>query len=250
MTDETELPDDVALLWGMRDAARRGPKATLTADDITRAAVAVADADGLGAVSMARVATELGNSTMALYRHVRSKDELLALMADAALEGPPVLPPDTDWRTGLMLWAQHILASVRKHPWYAQLPIGAPPIGPTNLAWFDSALQALSATGLDEPEKVGVVMATLTFVHGETRLRTSLSAGYAANPEAFGSRYGELLKRLVDPRRMPALSAVVEAGVFDQDNLYEEAEADEEFTFGFSLFLDGVERFIEARVEE
>jgi AcrR family transcriptional regulator len=247
MADETELPDDVALLWGLRETGRRGPKATLTPDDITRAAVAVADADGLGAVSMARVAAELGNSTMALYRHVRSKDELLALMADAALEGPPELPEDVDWRTGSTLWAQHILASARKHPWYAQLPITGPPIGPTSLAWFDSALRALSGTGLPEPEKVGVVMAMLTYVHGEMRLRSSLSTGYAANPEAFGERYGRLLRRLVDQRKLPALSAVVSAGVFDLDVLYEEEDADAEFAFGFSLFLDGVERFIEAR---
>ena len=250
MADETELPDDVALLWGKRDAPRRGPKATLTADDITRAAVAVADADGLGAVSMARVASELGNSTMALYRHVRSKDELLTLMADAAFESPPEIPAGADWRSGLMLWARHNLAAARRHPWFAQLPIGAPPIGPTSLAWFDSALRALSGTGLSEPEKVGVVMAMLTYVNGEIRLRTSLSAGYAANPEAFGPRYGELLKRLVDPRRLPALSAVVEAGVFDQDTLYEEEEAKEEFEFGFSLFLDGVEQFIAAQNRE
>ena len=142
------------------------------------------------------------------------------------------------------------MASARRHPWFAQLPIGAPPIGPTNLAWFDCALGVLADTGLDEPEKVGVVMAMVTYVQGEIRLRTSLSAGYAANPEAFGSRYGELLKRLVDPRHMPALSAVVAAGVFDQDNLYEEDETDAEFAFGFSLFLDGVEQFITARTRE
>lgn len=247
MADETELPDDVALLWGLRETGRRGPKATLTPEDITCAAVAVADADGLGAVSMARVAAELGNSTMALYRHVRSKDELLALMADAALEGPPDLPEDIDWRTGLMTWARHSLESVRKHPWYAQLPISGPPIGPTSLAWFDSALRALAGTGLSEPEKVGVVMAMLTYIQGEIRLRASLGAGYEANPEAFGARYGQLLKRLVDPQRLPALNAVVAAGVFELDNLYEEGEMDVDFAFGFSLFLDGVERYIEAR---
>jgi AcrR family transcriptional regulator len=247
MGDETELPDDVALLWGLRESGRRGPRATLTTDDITRAALALADADGLGAVSMARVAAELGNSTMALYRHVRSKDELLALMADAALEDPPDLPADVDWRAGLTVWAERSLASVRKHPWYAQLPIAGPPIGPTSLAWFDRALHALAGTGLSEPDKVGVVMAMLTYVHGEMRLRSSLGAGLEANPEAFGARYGQLLHRLVDPRRLPALSAVIAAGVFDVDNLYEEGDAEAEFAFGFSLFLDGIERFIETR---
>ena len=250
MGDETDLPDDVALLWGLRDSRRRGPRPTLTPDDITRAAVAVADAEGLGAVSMARVAAELGKSTMALYRHVRSKDELLTLMADAALDGPPEIPEGVGWRTGLMLWAQHILAAVRRHPWYAQLPIGAPPIGPTNLAWLEAALGTLSGTGLGEPEQVGVVMSMLTFVQGEIRMRSMLGAGHAANPQAFGSRYGKLLRRLVDPRRMPALSAAVAAGVFDGDDLYREDEIDAESAFGFSLFLDGVEKFIATRSGE
>src|SRR5262245_28136074 len=111
MTEETEhraLPDQVTLLWGLREAPRRGPKSTLTVQDITRAAIEVADADGLAAVSMARVAAHLGNSTMALYRHVRSKDELLLLMWDAAMEDPPEFTEDGDWRDKLAEWARAI----------------------------------------------------------------------------------------------------------------------------------------------
>src|SRR6185312_12323348 len=98
MPDPGSLPDEVALLWGRRAAPRRGPRPTL----------AVADADGLAAVSMAKVAAELGNSTMALYRHVRSKDELLVLMGDAAIAAPPDLS-GLDWREGLTTWALSIL---------------------------------------------------------------------------------------------------------------------------------------------
>ncbi|OLT14402.1 TetR family transcriptional regulator [Pseudonocardia sp. CNS-139] len=241
---DEELPADVALLWGRRETGRRGPRPTLTAEDITRAATEIADAEGLAAVSMARVAAQLGNSTMALYRHVRSKDELLALMTDAALEYPPALSADAGWREGLTRWALLVLENARRHPWYSQLPIGGPPIGPRNLAWFDAALRTLAGTGLSEPDKVGVVMGMLTYVQGEIRLRAELSAGHAANPEAFGRRYSTLLRRLVDPRRMPALAAVVEAGVFDTDELYDEAEADTEFLYGFALYLDGVERLV------
>jgi AcrR family transcriptional regulator len=247
MSEEPDLPDEVALLWGLRAAPRRGPRPSLTVEDITRAAVEVADVDGLAAVSMARVAAHLGNAPMALYRHVKSKDELLALMADAALETPPEFPADGDWRSGLMLWSQHVLAVAQRHPWYAQLPIGAPPLGPQNLAWLDSALRALSGTGLDENDKIAVVMGLVTYVQGEIRLRSGLSAGYAEDPEAFGRRYGILLARLVDPRRFPALSKVVAAGVFDADDLLAESDTEADFAFGLSLYLDGVEKYIARR---
>jgi AcrR family transcriptional regulator len=247
MSDETGLGSQVDLLWGLREAPRRGPRATLSADDITRAAIAVADAEGLAAVSMARVAAELGNSTMALYRHVKSKDELLTLMSDAALESPPEMPAGQDWRAGLMLWAHGVLAALRQHRWYARLPITSPPLGPNNLAWFDSALSALAGTGLREDEKVMIVMGVITYVHGEIRLGLDLAAGYEQKPEAFGRLYGEALARVVDPRRMPALGAVVEAGVFAMDDLLDEADQAEEFDFGLGLYLDGVAAFIERR---
>ncbi|MFD1148998.1 TetR/AcrR family transcriptional regulator [Saccharothrix hoggarensis] len=240
MTEEHGLPEEIALLWGLRETPRRGRKPSLTVADITRAAIEVADAEGLAAVSMARVAQQLGNSTMALYRHVRSKDELLRLMSDAALDDPPELPADADWRTGLTVWANSVLTTLRTHPWYARIPLEGPPIGPRNLAWFDRALTALADTPLSEPEKVGVVMGLLTFVHGEVRLTADLSQAYQDNPEAFGREYGRALRLLVDPRKLPALGRVVEAGVFDHDDLYVENEVEADFRFGLDLYLDGV----------
>ena len=77
MTEEYDLPAEIALLWGLRETPRRGRKPSLSVTEITQAAIEVADAEGIAAVSMARVAQQLGNSTMALYRHLKSKDELL-----------------------------------------------------------------------------------------------------------------------------------------------------------------------------
>ncbi|AWS47850.1 TetR/AcrR family transcriptional regulator [Streptosporangium sp. 'caverna'] len=244
MTDETELPAEVTLLWGLRETVRRGRKPSLTVADITRAAIEVADAEGLAAVSMARVAAQLGNSTMALYRYVKSKDELLLLMSDAALDGPPDLPDGVDWRTGLTLWARGVLQVLRRHSWSAQIPISGPPMGPNNLWWFDRALHALGDTGLTEEDKVGVVMGLLTFVHGELRLSIDLAKGYAENPDAFGRQYGMALAQVVDAQRFPALSKVVVAGVFEGEIPYDE-EAEGEFVLG--LYLDGVAAFIERR---
>jgi AcrR family transcriptional regulator len=243
MSEQPELPADVALMWGLRDVTKRGPKPSLSVGDITRAAIELADAEGLAAVSMARVAERLGNSTMALYRHVKSKDDLLVLMSDAALERPEPLPAGADWRTGLTFWANGVLTAIRKHRWYSRLPISGPPAGPNNLAWFDSALGALKDTGMSEESKVGIVMGLMTYVQGEMRLSMDLSTGFADNPDAF-TRYGATLARVVDPRELPALAEVLAARVFDEVASFEVThEAD--FNFGLQLYLDGVAGFIE-----
>src|SRR5262245_60943816 len=118
MTDEPSvgagagLPPGVQLLWGLREPGRRGPKPSLTLDEIVAAAIEVADAEGLAAVSMARVAKQVGSSTMALYRYVANKDELLLLMSDIGIDDPPVLPDAArgpeGWRKGLELWADAV----------------------------------------------------------------------------------------------------------------------------------------------
>ncbi|WBQ07122.1 TetR/AcrR family transcriptional regulator [Kribbella sp. CA-293567] len=243
MSEQPELPADVALMWGLRDTTKRGPKPSLTIGDITQAAIELADAEGLAAVSMARVAERLGNSTMALYRHVKSKDDLFVLMSDAALERPTPLPADLDWRAGLTFWANGVLTAVRRHRWFAQLPISGPPAGPNNLAWFDSALRAMKDTSLSEEVKVGVVMGLMTYVHGQIRLSLDLASGFADNPDAF-TRYGATLARVVDPRQLPALAQVLAAGVFDDVMSFDEGDA-ADFDFGLQLYLDGVAGFIE-----
>jgi AcrR family transcriptional regulator len=239
MTEENSLSSDLALLWGLRETPRRGPKAALSVQDITAAAVAVADTEGLEAVSMARVAAHLGNSTMALYRHVKSKRELLLLMADAALEDPPEFPQDGDWRAGMMLWARNVLAAIRRHRWYVKIPISGPPFGPRNLLWFDRALGTLSQTALPEEEKIGLVLGLTTYVQGAFRLSIELAQGYADNPAVFGRDYAAGLRQLVDPRQMPALSKLVAAGVFDMDEEYD-TDSDEDFYYGLSVYLDGI----------
>ena len=253
MTAEDELPDDVALLWGRRPSGRRGRRPTLTVEDITGAAVRIADAEGLAGLSMARVAGELGNSTMALYRHVRSKDELLLLMSDAALEEPPAEPATGDWRDQLTRWAHDVLTMIRRHPWYRDIPISGPPMGPRNLLWFDRALGALADTGLAEGDKVITVTGLLPLVHGQARLSLDLAAGYADDPEAFGSRYATNLAALVDDRRFPALSKVIAAGVFDPGGEGADAGPDgyddfgAEFAFALDCYFDGVAAFIARR---
>jgi AcrR family transcriptional regulator len=241
MSEPAGLPEDVALLWGLRGGTKRGPKPTLSAEDITKAAVELADEEGLAAVSMSRVAQRLGNSTMALYRHVKSKEELLLLMSDAALEGPPPIPFGTgDWRAELTVWANGVLAAVRKHTWWVQIPLKGPPIGPHNLMWFDRALSAFAETSLDEGEKVQLVMSLLMYVHGEVWLSSQLPEQDAV----FVTDYGAALAVVVDPRKLPALAKVVAAGVFTVDP---DEDVDQDWNFGLNVVLDGIGAFIAQR---
>jgi AcrR family transcriptional regulator len=242
--DPAGLPEDVALLWGLRGGTRRGPKPTLSAEDITRAAVELADEEGLAAVSMSRVAQRLGNSTMALYRHVKSKEELLVLMSDAALEEPPPTPFGTgDWRAELTVWANGVLAAVRKHGWWVQIPLKGPPIGPRNLMWFDRALSAFGDTSLREDEKVQLVMSLLMYVHGEIWLSSQpLDQGVQ-----FVTDYGAALNVVVDPRQFPALAKVVAAGVFTPDP---DEDVDVDWDFGLNIVLDGIGAYIARRQGE
>ena len=105
MPDLPDLPRAVRALWGLDDpAGRRGPKRSLSVQAIGAAAVEIADADGLAAVSMASVAQRLGTTAMSLYRYVSSRQELEVVMVDLALGAPPALNPRRSWRHELEDW--------------------------------------------------------------------------------------------------------------------------------------------------
>src|ERR1700742_754238 len=96
--DDLRLPPSLELLWGLREPGSRGPRRGLTLEGIVDAGMRVAQSEGVGALSMARIAKELGVGTMSLYRYVASKDELLTTMVDTALGMPPPAAEDEDWR--------------------------------------------------------------------------------------------------------------------------------------------------------
>jgi len=243
---ETGQPASIETVWGLRDRPRRGPVRGLSLEKIVEAAVKVALAEGLAAVSMHRVATELGTSAMTLYRYVASKDELLALMADAAAGAPSVSPsPDEGWREALSRWAWAELGIYQRNPWLLHIPISGPPATPHQIAWLDQGLRALHDTGLTEAEKLSVILLLTGFVRNEASQAASLSAAVQAagstTQEAMSS-YARLLARVVDSVRFPALRAAIDAGAIDAPEA-----PDENFTFGLERILDGIEALIRSR---
>jgi AcrR family transcriptional regulator len=235
MDDEAgvQLPASVALAWGLGGRGTRGPKPGLTIERIVAAGTAIAVADGIGAVSMSRVAERVGVSTMALYRYVSAKDELLELMVDAALGAPRPRPPAETWRQGLRRWAEGCRDSYRANPWALRVPISAPPLGPNNVRWLEDALFSLRETALDAQAKLSCVLLVSGFVRSEELLLSEMVEA-AAGGKQRGS-YADQLGRLVTERDFPEVTAALASGALsDADGI------DAEFDFGIERILDGI----------
>ena len=207
--------------------------------------MAVATTDGLAAVSMSRVATELGAATMSLYRHVSAKDELLAHMVDACYAAPPASAEGESWREGVSRWAQAQLAVLRRHAWILRVPISGPPLMPNHVRWFERGLAALRDTSLREAEKPSVLNLVGGFVRTHATLEADvLNAARASGvaPEDIGARYAGALDRLADAESFPGIRALLDARVFlGQDAI------GEEFQFGLDRVLDGIDALVRAR---
>ena len=238
MAELPELPPGMALAWGVSAPPGRGPKRTLTLERVVAAGVGVAVADGLDAVSMGRVATELGVSTMALYRYVPNKDALLELMVDSSLGLPPEPVSGEGWREGLRRWGVGVRDAYRAHPWALRVPITAPPLGPNNIRWLENALHALRDTPLDAQQRMSCVMLISGFVRNEETLQIDIRAGEQRGG-IDAMQWGTLLAQLVNPVEFPQLSWVLSADV-----LADEDDAEFEFEFGLERVLDGIAALI------
>ncbi|MEV0145602.1 MULTISPECIES: TetR/AcrR family transcriptional regulator [unclassified Nonomuraea] len=245
MTSEN-VPVALRRLWRIpevSESSRLGRPATLDVDLVVAAAVEIADRDGLGGVTLPKVAKSLGVTGMSLYRHVGSKEELLALMTDHAVGMPPALDTD-DWREGLRRWALAQRAVFRRRPWLTRVPISGPPSGPNQIAWMEAALAIMSGTGLDWAHRVGVLSVIGGYVLQSVRQHSDLAEVRAEGQEqADAARdHARALVRLVDPERFPETARLFSSALFQAPPPTASAEtaADEDFSLGLELILDGV----------
>jgi AcrR family transcriptional regulator len=196
----------------------------LTAESVVAAAMDLADEAGLGAVTMAAVAKRCGFTTMAVYRHVAGKEDLMRRMLDAALGEPP--PFDTsDWRAGLAAWSRALLDVLARHPWGIDIPITGKLDTRAQLAWLDRGLEAMSSTGLHEGDKAEVVLVLNGYVFWAARLRQSI-------PDETAEA---VIPASLDLSAYPTLAAMLASGIFE-----DQTTPEEEFEFGLELILDGV----------
>jgi AcrR family transcriptional regulator len=221
------------LLWGNRATGSRGPKPALTLDRIAEAAVGIADAEGLGAVSMQSVAAELGFTKMALYRYLPAKNELVALMVEHALGGPPELH-GTAWRPGLWGWAHALLAAHLRHPWTVEAVLVPRPLGPNELSWMEAATALLVDTGLTAAEQLDTVVVLL----GQVRVIAQQAHANSGPEEKIVTAINDVLEGHAD--RFPALARLMSEPVTD-------ASRDQAFDFGLERILDGLQALMRRR---
>ncbi|WHT21268.1 TetR/AcrR family transcriptional regulator [Crossiella sp. CA-258035] len=237
------------LLWGERAQPSRGPRPKMSVDKIVEAAVRIADAEGLGALSMQRVAAELGYTTMSLYRYVPAKEQLVDLMVDHAIGTPPAeLTAEQHWRAALTGWAHAFWAVCQRHPWLLKVQADRPPVGPNQLSWLECGLRALAGLGFEGYERVSVVTFIFAAVQGLAKVSVDQRplTDHAEGPVA--NAYAATLGRFVSPDRYPELAGIMAGGAFDVPADHPEPnDVLPDLEFGLSHLLNGIEAFVQAR---
>ena len=227
-------------------APRASRAGELTRARIVEAAVAIADGEGLEALSLRAVASKVGAPVMSLYRHVRSKDALLRLMTDATLseEALPATPP-AGWRAQLEIAARTEWRVFRKHPWLARvMSLTRPEPLPSVLAYADWIFRALDATGIDADTQMRVHVILHSFVQGiavNVESEAEAAGETGLSDEEWMLQRSETFAALAASGRYPFFAKVLAA--LDQFDI----DFDALFERGLAALLDGFAPLLERR---
>lgn len=236
------------LLWRSGDRPGRGPKSALSAKEIARAGIALADAEGIESVSMRRIAGHVGCGPMSLYRHVPGKGELLDLMLDAVLgELATAGDEPAGWRARLERVAHENWELYRRHPWAVHVATGRPPLGPGVIAKYERELRAVDGLGLSEVEMDLVVTVVTSFVKGTVAgllERTDAERATGITEQQWWEATEPFVDRVFDAARFPTVARV---GPVAGAELQAASDPERSFAFGLARLLDGVAVLVSAR---
>lgn len=233
------------LLWDDRSRGTRGPKATLTPDDVVQAAMQIADDDGLAAVTMNAVSTQIGFTTMAVYRYFPNKETLLDAIVDAAHGSPPSPSvPRASWREEVTRWAHAKRNMLCARPWLAELPFVAAPHGPNWLSWLEALTAAFSSMGLDASDIGQMISVIDGYTRGASDTSISLARARArgTSEQEWAAAVGADLGRAIGDPRFPKFGALLAAPSDGKPRTMEES-----FDFGLQRVLDGIAMYVEGR---
>ncbi|MCX5001370.1 TetR/AcrR family transcriptional regulator C-terminal domain-containing protein [Streptomyces sp. NBC_00638] len=204
-------------------------------DQYVAAALAIADAEGLAAVSMRRVAGDLGSGTATLYRYITNRDELVDLMVDAAQGEEPLPESAEDWRADLGAVAHALRTTLLRHPWLAGELTGRPALGPNSLRRSESALSAAVALTPDITLASQALGAVRAYVLGSVAAQQALLRAEqrtGLSKEEWQHSMGPYITEVLAAGQHPMLARRVHEA--------EELDPDVEFTFGLDCVLDGL----------
>ncbi|TWP49016.1 TetR/AcrR family transcriptional regulator [Lentzea tibetensis] len=223
------------VVWERPEPPSRPVLAQLSRERIVRAAIGLADADGLEAVSLRKIAAVLDVGPMRLYGYIATKDELLDLMVDAVYA--EIRPAGDGWREVLRSLAETTRKAVHQHEWLADLIGGRPQLGPHALARGEAVMAALD--GVDVDAVMPVVAAVDAYVIGAVRREIAERRAERAtgmDEQQWQVAFEPYLQRTFATGRFPALAAVVRDGAH--------LDADQTFQAGLAFLLDGIEAHV------
>jgi AcrR family transcriptional regulator len=231
-------------IWALPQPADRKPR--YTREQIADAALRIADADGFGAVTMKRIAAELGAATMTLYYYVRNKTDIVALMQDAILAD--VLVPDGElrggWRDAITAIAQRTRDVLLAHPW-SLASLNDAQFGPNALRHFEQSLAAVAGTGLPVPARFELIAAIDDYVSGNAlhaveSLARARAASGSPGMAAAAVAYGIAQLQTGDYPQLSAIYAEIAQAAEPAGPPMTEAALTSQFERGLQALLDGL----------
>jgi AcrR family transcriptional regulator len=234
----------IDLLWGVH-RRRRGPRPSLSGDQVVTVAIQIADQDGLGGLSMRRLAEDLGITAMSLYGYVPSKAELLDVMADRVYAGIRLGgSPAQSWQATLTALAEQHWALLLAHPWLLQIAASRPLLGPGMTAFYDAELAAVDGLGLTDIHMDLIVSLVDDYVRGAARGAVEAAEAQArtgVSDQQWWQTYGPLLAEVLDPARYPTAIRVGAAAGAEYGSAHDPARS---FAFGLRRIIDGIAAFV------
>lgn len=245
MSSPSQSEKSPALIWLREEPGTRRPSHSRA--QIATAAVRIADTEGFDAVSMRRVAQELGAGTMTLYHYVRNKDELVMLMNDTVMG--EVLVPDGElpsgWREAISTIARRSRAAFERHRWTLDRVTDIS-IGPNGIKHFEQSLEAVQDTGLPAEKRLGLISLVDEYVFGYS-LRETIDFGGEAGDEQWPPGTLELFERELQSGAYPRIGSLM-ANELHTDNVADGTRRvmqiisqPERFEEGLRQLLDGIE---------
>ncbi|MGH3712747.1 MAG: TetR/AcrR family transcriptional regulator [Micromonosporaceae bacterium] len=224
-----EVPTEIPTPPWHRPARAAAVRPVLSQDGIVEAALRLLDTEGLDAISMRRVAQELGTGVASLYVHVAHKEQLLQLLLDRIYGEVSVPAPDpARWQEQLKEFARELRGVLRRHRDIAKITFGPMPVGPKFVVVMEDFLALLDAGGV--PPKVAAATGDILSLYAQA-FALEESASYSEGAKQDGQQIRDYLTSL-PPQRFPHLLGLV--SMMSDDN------ADERFELGLDLLVRGI----------
>jgi AcrR family transcriptional regulator len=233
------------VIWDRPERAAHGPAPSLSREEITTAAVKMADTLGIEAVSMRALAVELGVGAASLYRYVARKEELIDLMVDAVMGDDLEFEVHGDWREDMRSIAHGLRAMTLRHPWMAILGAGPRKFGPNTVMRYEQVLSAIDGLGLTIDEMLVMVETLDAFIRGRTLEDLSEQEAVrrsGLDQEEWMQTQVPYIQSLIESGRYPLVTRVV----LDARTPHDPDRLEHGFELGLERVLDGLAMMLPA----